>query len=260
MGVVETLPHAGVCPGEVVGESSVHQHPDVVLETPSGAGACSGEEAIESRVNQHAAVSPDTSVVAGVCPTEDVVGSSVDQHTAVVLETPTVAGVYPGDTAATKAAPAVLSYEDDNEVPIVHPITTQGSEPKIPSNDRTVQPRKQPKAKSKTPPKIKPKPNKVAPSNGATKSRDTSRVRSNKVAPESGKTSERPDDVEHIKAASAVPPVDTVPCDSGVHTEEPSVFTISTDGITNPGYIAAPEEDIGSGEKLNDDTVNETNV
>ena len=231
--------------GEDAGETSVDKPTVVAAETSAAASAA--EDAGKSAT--------DASVDTGDVPSE---APADDKPALVVLETPTEAGIYPGAATPSplKTAPAVLTYEDDNELPIVHPIKTQESERK--RSPPVVAPK--PGKPQKTKPKIKPKPNRVAPTNGTARTRDASKVKSNKVAPENGKSSGRLNGAEPPKAASSVTPEDKVSSASDVRSEPPAVFTISAEGIANPAYIAAPEDDAGSEEKRNDDAENETNV
>ena len=198
----------------------------------------------------------ETTEVGDVAPVEESTEPTIEQHNKAIVETPTVAGVYPGDTLKITSALATLRYEDDKEVPIIYPPTKSASKPNRPSTGGALQPGKaQPRAK--TAPAIKP--NRVAPSSGGLVTyRDASKVRSNKIVPE---TSEPPaNDVHSPNSKSTGSPSDEVPCDSDTNNEPPAVFTITTEGITNPGYIASPEEDPASGERGNEDATNESNV
>ena len=179
-----------------------------------------------------------TTQVGDVPPVEESKASTVGQHSTAILETPTVAGVYPGDTLKKTSALAALTYDDDKEVPIIYPPTKSARGPKKSSTGGALEPGKvQPRAK--TAPAIKP--NKVAPSSGLARSRDTSKVRSNKIVPEN---SEPANDVLSTNSKSTGSPCEEVHCDSDTNNEPPAVFTITSDGITNPGYIASPEDDI----------------
>ena len=263
------------------GESAVQTEPDtrerqvsqptsVIPDKPTEAAGSPGEDAGELSVDKPTVVAAETSLDFTLAEdagktandasvdTEDIPreAPAEDKPALVVLETPTEAGIYPGDATPSplKTAPAVLTYEDDNELPIVHPIKTQ--DPKRSPPVGVAKPGKP----QKTKPKIKPKPNRVAPSNGTAKARDASKVKLNKVAPENGKGSGRLNGAEPPKAASSVTPEDKGTSESDVRREPPAVFTISAEGIANPAYIAAPEDDPRSEEKQNDDAVNETNV
>ncbi len=254
-------------PGPDTGEKPVSQLTPVIPDTPTEIAGSLGEDAGELSVDTPTVVAAETS--ADVSPAEDAGKSAKDasgdtgdipreapaedKPAFVVLETPTEAGIYP---SPLKTAPAVLTYEDDNELPIVHPIKTQERDQKRSPPVGAPKPAKPQKAK----PKLKPKPNRVGPSNGAARARDASKVKSNKVAPENGKSSGRLNGAEQPKAASSVPPEDKVTSESDVPSEPPAVFTISAEGIANPAYIATPEDDAESEEKRNDDAVNETIV
>ena len=197
----------------------------------------------------------ETTEVGDVPPVDESTESRDEQQNKAIVETPTVVGVYPGDTLKITSALATLRYEDDKEVPIIYPPTKSTSGPNRRSTGGALQPGKaQPRAK--TAPAIKP--NKVAPSSrGLAKSRDASKVRSNKIVPE---TSERANDVKSLNSKSTGSPSEEVPCDYDTNNEPPAVFMITSDGITNPGYIASPEEDPTSGERGNEDATNESNV
>ena len=248
-------------PGPDTGEKPVSQLTPVIPDTPTEIAGSLGEDAGEMSVDTPTVVAAETS--ADVSPAEDAGKSAKDasgdtgdipreapaedKPAFVVLETPTEAGIYP---SPLKTAPAVLTYEDDNELPIVHPIKTQERDQKRSPPVGAPKPAKPQKAK----PKLKPKPNRVGPSNGAARARDASKVKSNKVAPENGRSSGRLNGAEQPKAE------DKVTSELDVPSEPPAVFTISAEGIANPAYIAAQEDDAESEEKRNDDAVNETIV